>query len=201
MTDCYRCVLLFGAPGVGKGTQGKMLGELEGFVHLATGDMFRSLDRNSELGQQFVTYSSRGELVPDELTVELWKQHVKRMAADGRYDPLTDLLFLDGIPRSLKQAEMLDAHLDPLAIIHLTAPSIDEMVKRMMLRAEKEGRQDDADETVIRRRFEVYELNTAPVLHHYDEDLVLTINALGTIEEVFDRIQEALKSVGDEVEG
>ncbi|MHC5112876.1 MAG: adenylate kinase family protein [Planctomycetota bacterium] len=197
MADPYRCILLFGAPGVGKGTQGKMLGELEGFVHLATGDMFRGLDPESELGQEFLKYSTRGELVPDEFTVRLWQQHVAGLVESGRYDPETDVLFLDGIPRTVAQAAMLDPLIRPLALIHLAAPDIDAMVSRMKLRAEKENRPDDADEQVIRRRFEVYHEETSPVLGHYDPGLVLEIDAIGSIEEVFDRIQEALKSVED----
>ncbi|MCP3906173.1 MAG: AAA family ATPase [Planctomycetes bacterium] len=198
MAERYRCIMLFGAPGVGKGTQGKMLGELEGFVHLATGDMFRGLDQESELGQEFLKYSTRGELVPDEFTVRLWQQHVADLVGNGHYDPSRDILFLDGIPRTVTQAEKLDPLVEPLAVVHLRAQDLDEMVHRMKLRAEKEGRPDDADEAVIRRRFEVYEEETSPVLGHYDAGLILEIDAIGSIEEVFDRIQEALKSVEDE---
>jgi adenylate kinase len=156
--------------------------------------MFRSLDKTSELGQRVGQYSSRGELVPDELTVELWQSYVQGLIDDGRYDPASHVLCLDGIPRSAVQAEMLDEHIEPLVILHLTAPSADEMVRRMKLRAEKEGRADDSDECVIRRRFEVYQRETAPVLEHYDPELVRRVDALGTIDEVFDRIQQALAS-------
>ena len=70
----FKTILLFGTPGAGKGTQGKILGKVPGFFHLACGDVFRSLDMGSDLGKQFIAYSSRGELVPDELTIELWRQ-------------------------------------------------------------------------------------------------------------------------------
>ncbi|MDY7107425.1 MAG: nucleoside monophosphate kinase, partial [Planctomycetota bacterium] len=99
MADPYKCVLLFGAPGTGKGTQGKMLGENDGFIHLATGDIFRSLDKESELGQKFLYYSSRGELVPDDLTIRLWQDHVRGLIDAGTYDPTRDILLLDGMPR------------------------------------------------------------------------------------------------------
>lgn len=195
MADRYKCILLFGAPGTGKGTQGKLLGEMDGYVHLATGDIFRSLDKESELGKKFVYYSSRGELVPDDLTIELWQDYVKGMISRGDYDPAGDILLLDGMPRSVPQAEMLDNLLNPLAIIHLTVPDITEMVKRMKLRAEKEGRHDDADENVIRNRFDVYDRETAPVLGHFDRSLVKDIDALGTIEEVFDRTRTAVTAI------
>lgn len=188
----YRCGLLFGAPGVGKGTQGELLGAEEGFVHLATGDIFRSLDRESDPGKKFLEYSSRGELVPDDLTIELWRGHVRDMIAGGAYDPQNDLLILDGMPRSVNQARMLDDLIDPIIIIHLVAPDLDEMVHRMRLRAEKQGRHDDADESVIRRRFEVYEAETAPVLHHYDESIIAAVDGLGTIDEVHERIRDAM---------
>ena len=179
MADRYRSILLFGPPGVGKGTQGKLLGSVPGFFHLATGDMFRGLDKNSTLGKEVVTYSSRGELVPDELTVRLWQQHVKGLIENSTYAPARDLLVLDGIPRSVTQAQALDDKLDVLAIIHLTCLDIDEMVQRMKRRALKEGRKDDADENVIRRRFEVYKAETSPVLGHYNTDLVNDIDGVG----------------------
>ena len=73
----FRCVLLFGPPGVGKGTQGGVLGNIPGFFHLAVGDVFRSIDINSPIGKKVYTYSSKGELVPDELTIEIWKQQAR----------------------------------------------------------------------------------------------------------------------------
>src|SRR5688572_21597402 len=100
MADRYRAVLLFGAPGVGKGTQGKLLGQIPGIRHLATGDMFRSMDKKSPLAREVLGFMSRGELVPDELTVQLWQQHVKDLIQSGKYSPTSDLLVLDGIPRS-----------------------------------------------------------------------------------------------------
>jgi adenylate kinase len=193
----YNCVLLFGAPGVGKGTQGKRLGELEGYLHLATGDIFRSLDRESEFGKQFVHYSSRGELVPDDLTIQLWQDHVQGLVDGGEYDPQRDTLLLDGMPRSVNQANMLDGLIEPKAVLHLVARDIDEMVQRMKKRAETEGRHDDADENVIRNRFDVYARETAPVLEHYDSALVHEIDAMGTIDEVFERARAVLERLGD----
>ncbi len=197
MADRYTCILLFGAPGTGKGTQGKLLGEIDGFIHLATGDIFRSLDKESELGRKFLHYSSRGELVPDDLTIELWHDHVAGMVKSGIYSPSHDILLLDGMPRSVPQAKMLQDLIQPLAIVHLVAPDLNDMVQRMKLRAEKEGRHDDADENVIRNRFDVYERETAPVLQQYDTKLILDIDAIGTIEEVFDRVCNIVKPLQD----
>jgi adenylate kinase len=184
MPDRYNTVLLFGAPGVGKGTQGKLLGKIPGLRHLATGEIFRSLDPQSELGRKSHEYSSRGELVPDELTIQLWQQYVQGLISTGKFYPEHDLLVLDGIPRSIRQADALKPHLNVLRIIHLCCPNIDEMVARMRRRALRENRLDDADENVIRRRFDVYEQETRPVLRCYDPSLITAVDAIGSPAEV-----------------
>lgn len=185
MSQPYASVLLFGPPGAGKGTQGKRLGQLDHCVHLATGDMFRGLDKDSELGRKVASYSSKGELVPDDVTVELWQSHVAGMVERGEYDPAADLLLLDGIPRSVGQAAALEGLIEPKAILHLVVTDLDAMVARMKGRAETEGRADDADEEVIRNRFAVYDRETAPVLGHYDPALVHDVDAQMSIDDVF----------------
>src|SRR6266516_1915748 len=99
----YRTTLLVGAPGSGKGTQGKILGNIPQFYHCACGDVFRNLTIDNELGRIFLEYSSRGELVPDEYTVRLWRDNINGMRATGRFDPAYDTLVLDGIPRTVHQ--------------------------------------------------------------------------------------------------
>ncbi len=188
MTSKYPSILLIGPPGVGKGTQGTMLGNVPGFFHLATGDMFRSLDKESEIGMEFARYSQKGLLVPDFLTVKLWRQHVDQLIERNLYDPAEDILLLDGIPRSEPQAGMMNDYIDPFMIVHLLCEDIDEMVRRMQKRATEQGRMDDADENVIRKRFEVYREQTAPVLACYDDELITNIDALGTQAEVLLRI-------------
>jgi len=189
----YRCLLLFGPPGVGKGTQGARLGLRPDMIHLATGDLFRALDPGSHLGRKFVEYSSRGELVPDDLTIQVWRDHVHRLMDAGSFDPSRQILVLDGMPRSTRQAEMLTEVIEPLCVLHLFAKDMDTMVQRMKLRAEKEGRHDDAEESVIRRRFEVYLQETSPVLRCYPTELVVDIDAIGTVEQVSERIDRVLE--------
>ena len=191
----YKTVLLFGAPGAGKGTQGKILGKIPGFYHLACGDVFRSLDVSSDLGQQFVTYSSRGELVPDDLTIEMWRQNIHAQTILSIYKPQADLLILDGIPRSPAQARAMDRHIAVLRVVHLVCPDMDRMVERMKRRAIKENRLDDADERVIRRRFEVYERETRPVLAHYPANIVNEVGAMGSPAEVLQHVLEVLVPV------
>jgi adenylate kinase len=195
MASRYKTVLLFGAPGAGKGTQGKILGKIPGFYHLACGDVFRSLDVNSDLGRKFVEFSSRGELVPDSLTIEMWRQNIHAQTVLSIYKPHADLLILDGIPRSVAQAQAMDKHIDVLKVIHLVCPDIGQMVERMKRRAIKENRLDDADEKVIRRRFEVYERETRPVLEHYPKTVIKEVNALGSPAEVLEHVLEVLVPV------
>jgi adenylate kinase len=192
MSTRYPSILLFGPPGVGKGTQGQILGSIPGFFHLATGDMFRSLDKESEIGMEFTRYSSQGLLVPDFLTVRLWRQHVEQLIARELYNPEVDVLLLDGIPRSVPQAESMKEYIDPCIIIHLVCEDLGEMVRRMQKRASEQGRPDDADESVIRKRFEVYSEQTAPVLACYDKSIISDIDALGTQAEVLLRVLSAV---------
>jgi adenylate kinase len=188
-------MLIFGAPGVGKGTQGKALGCIPGFVHVATGDMFREIDPQSEQGRTFASYSVRGELVPDEFTVELWRAHMKKLVAKGSYKPERDLLILDGIPRSSEQAQRMADDIDVLALIHLRAGDEDELLRRMQRRAKLENRIDDADENVIRNRWAVYRQQTMPVLNSYDTNLIHEIDAMGSPCRVLLRVLEAVAPI------
>jgi adenylate kinase len=192
MPDRYKTVLLFGMPGVGKGTQGKILGHIPGFFHLACGEVFRSLDVNSELGRQVMQYSSRGELVPDALTIDMWRNNVHAQTVLSLFKPKDDLLILDGIPRNVAQATAMDSHLDVLKVVHLVCSDQDAMVHRMRRRALKENRLDDADEKVVRHRFAVYEQETRPVLDHYDPSIVAEIDAVGSPAEVLQHVLEVL---------
>lgn len=194
----YRTILLFGAPGVGKGTQGKILGHIPGFFHLACGDVFRSLDMTSDLGKSFLEFSSRGELVPDELTIEMWKQNMYAQTVLSIYKPAQDLLVLDGIPRNLNQAKVLEPYLDVLKVIHLVCKDLDAMVMRMRRRALKENRLDDADEKVIRRRFDVYQRETAPVLAFYPKEKVHEVDAIGSPAVILQRVLDIVAPVQDQ---
>jgi adenylate kinase len=195
MTNRYQTILLFGAPGAGKGTQGKILGQIPGFYHLSCGEVFRTLDMSSELGKTFMEYSSRGELVPDDATIKMWQQNMHAQTVLSHYKPLADLLVLDGIPRSVKQAKLLEKHLRVLKIIHLVCPDKTEMIKRLRKRALKENRVDDAKEEVIQRRWAVYEEETFPVLEYYQRNLIAEVNALGSPAAVLQHILEQVVPV------
>jgi adenylate kinase len=191
----YKTVLLFGAPGSGKGTQGKILGVIPGFYHFACGDVFRSLDLQSETGRVFWEYSSRGELVPDEFTVDLWKNYIRGMELVNRFHPETEILVLDGIPRNVKQAQLMDDLLDVAKVIHLVCADMNKMVERLRRRALKENRIDDANDAVIRKRLSVYESETKPVLEHYSSDKIVQIDATMSQLEVLDEIIRVLAPI------
>lgn len=176
----YRTILLFGAPGAGKGTQGKILGNIPNFFHCACGDVFRSLSATDPLGRIFIEYSSRGQLVPDEPTIELWRQFIRNCEKSGRFNPEHDTLVLDGIPRNKHQAEMLADTLDVKAVFYLHCTNFNAMVDRLQRRALKENRLDDANLEVIRDRLKVYDKETKPVLTYYGRRLVRRINSTQT---------------------
>jgi adenylate kinase len=169
--------IILGAPGSGKGTQGKILGNIPRFFHCACGDVFRSLDTRTSLGQKFVDYSSRGELVPDELTIELWKAQLDNLADTHVYKPDIDFLILDGIPRNVRQAEILQNHIEVHQVFHLSCPNRNELARRMRKRALKDNRIDDASDKVIDQRIATYEAETKPILEFYPDGIITTIDA------------------------
>ena len=176
----YRSILMFGEPGCGKGTQGRALGSLPGFFHLSTGEMFRALDPQSESGQLFRSFADYGKLVPNEVTVRLWREHVKDLVRKESYRPDRDVLILDGIPRNVPQARMLAEDIEVVCVLHLVVRDREAMVRRLKGRAQAEGRRDDADEKVIRRRSQVYGAESAPVIEFYPREKRADIDALGT---------------------
>ncbi|MCW5767179.1 MAG: nucleoside monophosphate kinase [Phycisphaeraceae bacterium] len=190
MPHRYQTVLLFGAPGAGKGTQGKILGQVPGFYHLSCGEVFRTLDLTSEIGRTFMQYSSRGELVPDDVTIKMWQQNMHARTVLSDYKPTQDLLVLDGIPRNVHQAQLMEKHINVLLIVHLVCPDKEEMIKRLRRRALKENRVDDAKEEVIRRRWDVYERETYPVLQYYSNSIVKEVSAVGSPARVLQHLLE-----------
>ena len=173
----YKTYILFGAPGSGKGTQGHILGQIPGFFHCACGEVFRSLDLTSELGKVFLSYSSKGQLVPDEITVKLWKNQITSNVTLGRFNPESDALVLDGIPRNEHQAKMMDDYLQVLRVYHLSCKDRSKLFERLKRRALHDNRLDDANEDVIRRRLDLYEKESKPVLEHYGKDRIDFIDA------------------------
>jgi adenylate kinase len=192
----YRTVLLFGAPGSGKGTQGKILGTIPGFFHFACGDAFRNLRITDPLGRLFVEYSSKGQLVPDEPTIDLWRRNIEASTVNRTFEPEHDTLILDGIPRNARQAEILSDTLDVRALLHLTCTDMGKMVERLQRRALRENRLDDANLDIIRQRLETYEKETKQVLDFYGPAVVRDINSTQRPVKVLRDILDTLAQPG-----
>ena len=189
----YRTVLIFGAPGTGKGTQGKILNQIPGFVHVACGEVLRTLDLNSKLGKVFLEYSSKGEFVPDDLAIQLWRDYINNLVQAEQFKPAVDYLVLDGIPRNLPQARAMDCYIDVRQIIYLRCQDMEVLVNRIKGRALRENRFDDINEWVIRHRLEKYENQTAPMLSYYRSDQIQEIDATGTPVAILSEIMNVLR--------
>jgi len=180
----YPCILLFGAPGVGKGTQGGILGNIPGFFHLSSGDVFRAIDIGSPAGREIYGYTTRGELVPDELTIRIWKKALDGNIALSFFKPHEDLLILDGIPRNVEQAAILQEYVEVMKVVHLVCSDEEAMIHRIKRRAIRENRADDAKEEVIRHRFNVYREKSEPVVRFYPSEIVTEVDSMGSPAEI-----------------
>ncbi len=172
-----RSIIILGPPGSGKGTIGKTLALAGNHYHLSSGDIFRGLSPVSPAGQLFSTYASKGHLLPDDVTIAIWRNYVAGLISTNRYFPDEQLLLLDGVPRTLQQAKIIDSYIEVNHIVVLEMADIEGLVQRMKKRALIEGRSDDTHENVLRTRMEVYEKQTKEILSHYSSDLVTKFNA------------------------
>lgn len=185
-------LLIIGAPGAGKGTQASKIAARYDVPAIATGDIFRAnIKEGTELGQRVKAIIERGELVPDELTNEIVADRLSQPDAVAGF-------LLDGYPRTVEQVASLDAFLaargTALDAVVLLETDTDEVVKRLIKRAELEGRADDTEE-VIRHRQNVYAQQTAPLIALFkDRELLVAVDGLGAIDEVAARIVAGLNA-------
>ena len=187
-------LLLIGPPGAGKGTQAALLAQHFGIPAISTGDIFRENVRNeTPLGLEAKAFMDRGEYVPDSLTNALVRDRLNQEDAVAGF-------LLDGYPRTIDQVEELDDILEETekkldVVVQLTADS-EELLRRLSGRAQELGRSDDTPE-VIKRRLDVYEEQTAPLIDIYaSRSLVAKVNGLGEIADVTNRIIEVLDARG-----
>ncbi|MEO9258648.1 MAG: adenylate kinase [Crocinitomicaceae bacterium] len=187
-------IVLFGPPGVGKGTQSERLTQKYGLVHLSTGDIFRAnIKGNTELGLMAKNFMDKGELVPDEVTIGMLESEVEK------YPKATGFIF-DGFPRTTEQANALSAFLaskntEVKMMIALNVPE-EELVKRLLIRGKDSGRADDKDETIIRSRIKVYNDQTAVVADYFAaQSKYNEINGVGSIDEISERLYSTIDSL------
>ena len=174
----YRSILLLGEPGCGKSTVGRALGALPEFVHFSTGDMFRSIDRESKLGRRIASHTEKGELVPNEPTIKLWRHFVEKKIQEEAYRPDQDTLILDGIPGNVEQARKLKDDIELVKLVHFMVDDEYALLRRMMSRGVREGRPDDAKLEVMRKRREIYLQETVPVIRFFSASLAVEVNAM-----------------------
>ncbi len=187
-------IVLFGPPGAGKGTQSEKLIEQYQLKHLSTGDIFRAnIKGETELGTLAKSYIDKGQLVPDEVTINMLKAELEK-------NPEAKGFIFDGFPRTTPQAEALDSLLaskgtEVSLMLALEVPE-DELKTRLLERAKTSGRSDDADPAVIQNRINTYNKETAPVKHFYaGQNKLQEINGLGGIDEITQRLYKAIDSL------
>lgn len=186
-----RNLILFGAPGSGKGTQSKFLAEHYGIEHISTGDLLREeVAKGGELAEEINALISVGKLVPDEMILTLLFEHI---------NAIEDFqgLILDGFPRTVVQAEKLIEEFEkrswPLPLLVDMEVHEDELMQRLLERGKVSGRSDDNKET-IQKRFTVYHQQSEPVIKHFQktESPLVVVNGIGTIEEITSKLITAI---------
>ena len=187
-------VVLFGAPGCGKGTQSELLEKKFGLSHISTGEIIRShIKAQTPLGQQMAEYISRGELAPDSVVIGMVEEYLNQNKG-------TKGTIFDGFPRTTAQAEAFDKLMESMGdsvdiMIYMDVPE-EELVQRILLRGKVSGRADDASEDVIRNRIEIYNQQTAVVADYYrQQGKYVAVPSLGTIDEVFNRIAAEIEKI------
>ncbi|MCZ8227992.1 adenylate kinase [Flavobacterium sp.] len=187
-------IVLFGKPGAGKGTQAEFLKEKYQLVHISTGDVFRyNLKNDTELGKQARVFMDAGDLVPDELTTKMLIDEVnKHLDAKG--------ILFDGYPRTISQAEALDAFLPTIgsqvtATVALEADD-EVLVARLLERGKTSGRVDDQDEEKIRNRYQEYNEKTAPLMDYYKaQNKFHAVDGIGSIQEITERLTQVIDNL------
>jgi adenylate kinase len=186
--------LIFGPPGSGKGTQSLKLAEKFNLIHLSTGDMLRAeISGGTELGKKMSLIMSKGELVPDDVVIQMIASKIDSSKGNAGF-------LFDGFPRTVAQTIALEKMLaerglkiDSMLVLDVDH---DELVKRLIARAEQSGRADDKDPSVIENRIEVYKSKTEPIINYCKEKgIYQPVKGMGTIDDIFVRLSDYMKKL------
>ena len=177
LKEKYQAILIFGPPGSGKGTIASMICAAGNHYHLSSGSIFRGLAPESEHGKMFYDLCKKGVMMPDQLTIDIWEKYTEGLVNTNRFYPSQQFLILDGIPRTVEQAKILEQYIDVRHIIVLDIENENELLRRINRRAKLEKRTDDASEASIHNRIADYRKISKPVLSHYPQDIISKFNA------------------------
>ncbi|WP_413511393.1 adenylate kinase [Myroides odoratus] len=187
-------IVLFGKPGAGKGTQAEFLKEKYNLTHISTGDVFRfNLKNGTELGKQAKVFMDKAELVPDSITIDMLADEVEKNMDKAGF-------LFDGFPRTIQQAEALEALLQQKNIRFVGTVGLeaddDILVQRILERGKTSGRADDQDEAIIRGRYEEYNEKTAPLIEYYTaKKCYNSVDGIGSVEEITKRLNAVIDSL------
>ncbi len=186
-------IILFGPPGAGKGTQAKLIAKDYNLTHLSTGEILRqAIRKKDKWGLEAKKYIDKGELVPDQIIIDLIEWELRHMKNDNGF-------IFDGFPRTKGQAEAFDKMLEKIhshisAVIRLIVTD-DVIIERLYKRAQVEGRTDDTPE-IIQNRIKIYREKTEPILKYYQSTgKLFEVDGLGTVEEVYGRIKKIIETI------
>ncbi len=188
----HRTYLIFGPPGSGKATLAQTLGSVPRFYHIASAEVFRSLETRTPIGQAFLEHASRGAYVPDEIIIQLWLARIEAEANAHAFKPDIDGLVLDAIPQNVNQARLLEEHLDVKMVFFLDVPDRASLVARVRDRALHESRFGEANEAAIQQRLAVFDAACQPLLEFYPPELIRRIDATDTAAVVMVKILREL---------
>ncbi len=188
----YNAIVIVGPPGSGKGTQAKLLGEHEIFYHFSSGDMFRGLNPETDIGSRVRSLIDKGNFVPDKETFELFEETIERYVQEGSFMPESQYLVLDGIPRNINQIHILEQHAQIEDIIYLNTPYIT-CVRRILNRGKNQNRADDKSIFKILKRMGIYRTKTYPIVPFYrNEGKLIEVDGSGEIDQVHNQIKKIL---------
>lgn len=186
MIQRWRSIILLGLPGSGKSTLARALSELPEFVHFDAGRTLRATAPDSAVGRLVHPLLEQGRLVPDELVVRVWQEHVQSRIDRSDYDPERQVLLLDGIPRTPAQAGLMREMTDVIRLIYLACDDDSLLLERLLKRGRRHGRADDSDEARVRRRLDLHRREVLPLLDAYPNAVARVDACRGALDVLID---------------